>query len=312
MSLSRRAVLALPLAGCARRGSVLRLVTYQGAETPQLARSLGVFEKHGLRVELTELTGASKVMESLLGGSADAILGTYDQALAVNARGRRVTAFLLLSECHCLGLVSRRVSSLADLRGRTVGVSAPGGPMQHFVTYLLRRAGLDPSSVAFASVGIGPSSVTAVEHNVVDAAVVFHGSYLELQRRNPALHVLAETYSRQGARAALGVETFPSTSLLARSEWFAAHRDEARRLVRAFRDTVAWARSHSVDEVLARVDPSTRRETLAILIPMLSPSGLMTREAAQLSLDVLGVKLTTPLDQTFTNEFLDAPVAPPG
>jgi len=309
---TRRAFLlaAASLAAC-RRAGVLRLVTYQGAETPQIARSLGLFEEQGLRIDLQELAGAAKAMESLLGGSADVILGTYDQALQVNAQGKRVKSFMLISECHCLGLVSPAISEIATLRGRTVGVSSPGGPMQNFVAYLLKRAGLPADSVSYAAVGIGASSVTAVEHGKVDAAVVFYGSMLELKKRNPALHVLAETYTRDGARAVFHQATFPSTSLLARAEWLVQDPETARRLVRVFRATIDWMKSQPVEDVRAKLPPETRNPdaeidlaTLRVLIPMLSPTGRMTVDEAQLSLDILGVHLKTPIEDTFTNEYL--------
>ena len=315
---------AAALAACRRGGSSrLRLVSYQGAETPQIARALGLFEKHGLDVDLQELPGAAKAMQALLGGSADVILGTYDQVLQVRAQGQSVKAFLLISECHCLGLVvpqNSPVHSIADLKGRTVCVSAPGGPMQNFVAYLLRRAGLEPDDAAYAGIGIGASSVVALEHGKVDAGVVFYSSLLELKKRQPGMRILGETYTRSGSKAVFGQESFPSTCLIARTTWLDRHGDAARRMVRVFRETIDWMLASPVEAVRAQLPRESRNPdveidlaTLRILIPMFSRTGRLTRAAAQLSLDVLAAarpqltRLDVPLEETFTAAFLPAP-----
>ena len=325
----RRALLGAVLTGVAacRRNtaSSVRLVTYQGSEAPYVARALGLFEKNGLDVSIDELPGASRVMESLLARSADVVLGTYDQALQVAARGRKVRAFLLLSECHCLGLVAspkspRKPRALADLRGARVGVSSPGGPMQNFLTYLLRREGIDPDSVGVASVGIGPPALVALEYGKVDAAVVFYSTLLELRKREGEVAVLAETFTRDGARRVFGQGVFPSTCLLAETEWLERNGPAARSLVRAFQAAVRWLKSADLGKVRAMLpstgrsqDETIDRATLELLLPMLSENGRMTREAAELAFGLLAGarpemrEARIRLEDTFTNEFLAAP-----
>jgi len=322
----RRALFGAALAGltaCRRlSGTHIRLVTYQGSEAPYIARALGLFEKNGLSVELEELSGASRVMQALLAGSADVVLGTYDQALQASIRGQHVRSVLLVSECHCLGLVAspkseRKVTTLADLKGARVGVSAPGGPMQNFLTYLLRRDGIDPDSVGVAAVGIGPPALVALEYGKVDAAVVFYSTLLELRKREGGAAVLAETFTREGAKKVFGRDSFPSTCLLARSEWLAANGDAARRLVRAFRSAVGWLKTADLGNVRSMLpstghspDEAIDRATLELLVPMLSTDGRMTRESAELAYRLLVQARPelreTPInvEDTFTNEWL--------
>jgi NitT/TauT family transport system substrate-binding protein len=313
-----------PFAAACRKqkASRVRLIVYTGAETPYVAQSLGHFTQQGLEVEIQELAGAAKAMEALLGGSADVILGTLDQTLQVNAQGKSVQAFRLLSECHCLGLVvspaaSKPIRTLADLKGATVGVAAPGGPMQNFLRFLLKRNQIDPDQVNVASVGIGPSALTALERGRVDAAVVFHGTKEQLDRRGAAAPVLAETFTHEGAQKVFGQESFPSTSLIADRSWLQAGPDRAKRIVNAFHETVAWMKSQPVEEVRKRLpeqgrspDPEIDRATLGVLIPSLSSTGRIAARQARLAWDVLVSArpeiLAKPprIETCFTNEYL--------
>jgi NitT/TauT family transport system substrate-binding protein len=300
----------------------VRLITYTGAETPWVAQSLGLFAQQGLQVEIQELAGAAKAMEALLGGSADVILGTFDQTLQVNAQGKSVQAFRLLSECHCLGLVvspaaSKPIRRLADLEGATVGVAASGGPMENFLRFLLKRNSINADRVRVASIGIGPSALTALERGRVDAAVVFHGAKEQLDRRGAAAPLLAETFTREGAQSVFGQESFPSTSLIAARSWLQADPERARRVVRAFHETIAWMKAQPVEEVRKRLpeqgrspDPEIDRATLAIVVPALSSSGRIAARQARLSWDVLVSArpeiLAKPprIETCFTNEYL--------
>ncbi len=310
--------LAALLTACRTPPSSVRFVVYQGAQAPALAQSLGFLERQGLRVDLTETAGTAKAMEALLAGSADIILGTYEQALQMNAKGRAVQAFYLLNECHCLALVAipqSKVRALEGLRGATVGVAAPGGSMQFFVTHLAAGQGIPPAAFSVASIGAGPQAAVAIERAKVDAGVVLFGSYLALKQRNPQLRVLAETFTREGARRALGTDRYPAGVLLARAEWLAANRNTAENIARAMQDTVRWMQSHTIDEVRAQLpaagrlpDPAVERELLRTLIPLYSPNGRIDPEAAHAVQTLLSrsdpAVDAVVLERTYTNELI--------
>ena len=277
-SLLAAALLVAP--ACSRSGRAgVRLTTFAGAVEPYLADSLNAFREAGLIVQLQSVPGTAKAMESLLGGTADVILGTYEQTRQLAARGKPIEAVYVLDTCHCLALVSLKpgIRAISDLAGRTIGVAAAGGQMQNFARHLLRKLGREAS---YASIGTGPSAVAALESGKVDAAVVLYGGYLALKERHAELLTLAETFTPDGMEAHLGVRAYPSKSLLAEAGWAAAHRDELNRLRRAFQRTVAWMKAHSAEEILDRLPPAARSpdrdldlKMLQLLVPLLSLDG---------------------------------------
>lgn|GEM_PF-6940983 len=245
----------------------MRLAVFQGAIDPYLAAALGEFGKRSLAVEILAVPSTSKALEALMAGSADAMIGTYEQSL--QAPG--VEALAVLDTCHCLGLVTLKpeIRDAADLAGRMIGVAGFGGPMQNFARHLLR--GHDASYVA---IGVGPSSAAALERGRVDAAVVLYTTFQALKIRHPNLRVLAETFTRGGMRSALGVEAYPAKTLLARQ----GRRHPA--LVSALLETNRRMRELGAERALALLppeargpDPAVDRMLLELLIPYASLDG---------------------------------------
>jgi len=284
----------------------IRLVTFQGAEAPAIAQKLGLFEKEGLAVSLQEIAGTGKAMEALLSGSADSIVGTYEQAIQVQALGKPVVAYLQLTDCHCLAMVALKTGSL---KGKVIGVAAPGGQMQNFATTVLEQTGLSASDVSFAAIGVGPSALVAIESGKVDAAVVLANTLVPLRQRHPETVTLAETFTPEGNRRVFGTDGYPSMALLGQPDWLRSDPDRTRRLVRAMRAAVRWIRENSPETVQAKLG-SGNVEALRLHLPRYDPRGEFRLDQARTVYEFLAknnpavkaAKINLP--QTFTNEFL--------
>lgn len=265
------------LSSCSRAGGAVRLVTFTGAVDPYLAESLGEFSRQGLSVEITAVPATAKAMEALASGNADVIVGTYEQAVQMEARGLRLRPVAVLDTCHCLAIVSLSPSirSISDLPGRLVGVAGLGGQMQNFARHLL--AGRE---AAYVPIGVGQGAVTAIENSRVDAGVVLFTTFEALRQRHPDMKVLAETYSAEGMKRHLGVSSYPSKTLLATERWAAANPGRVTALRSAFLATARWMRTHSAPEILEKLpaaargpDEATDRMLLELIKPHLTLDG---------------------------------------
>jgi len=123
-----------------------------------LAEALGYYKQEGLDVTLHELEESSRVMQALLGGSADVASGAYEQAIQIAAEGQRVRAFVTVF--HGSGMVfvvspqaRRKIQTIADLKGATIGVTVPGSPSYLFANYLAARHGISPSDLTVVGIG---------------------------------------------------------------------------------------------------------------------------------------------------------------
>ncbi len=319
----RRSLLALCLivSACgSRRGAEIRLAVQPPATNnypSHLAQWLGFYKQEGLDVTISQIAGASKVLEALVGSSADVASGVYEQTIQMAAEGRGIVSFISLLRSPNFAVIAPvgEVKTLADLRGKTVGVSSVGSPSQFYLNYLLTGAGVPPGEVGTAGIGQGATAVAAVERRQVAAAVVF-GSAITVAQARGAI-ILADSRTPAGLRAIFGVDDYPASSLLARVEWLHANPDLARRMTRAILRTLAWIREHSAEEILAKIPPESRVgeaaaeiEAIRLAKPMYSTDGRIRPESAEAVRRVLAGSLAKvrdariDLSRTYSNEFL--------
>jgi NitT/TauT family transport system substrate-binding protein len=260
----------------------------------RVAESLGYFKEEGIAVDMPEVAGGAKAIEALLGGSVDVAVGSMSDAIALAAQGRYLRGILVLYARPTIALAvapssSATIRSVKDLKGHTVGVSAPGSASQHALNFLLVENGLTPDDVSTVSVGMSASSVAALEHGKVDAAVLIASAITLLEERQPEARLLADTRTPEGAKRLFGSETFPALSLLVEDAWLEKNDDTARRLVRAVKKGMHWMRDQPPKRVRDVIPQAARMATAAADLQAirtvqaaLSPDGMMSPAAAEL------------------------------
>lgn len=339
MNLSTRASLPfltvvslLSLTGCSKPAAIQsgpRLVIAIGGQAQigylptTLAAQLGHYRDEGLEVELLDFAGGSKALEALFGGSADVVSGYFDHTVQMAAEGKPLRSFVSMLRYPGLALVvspgtSRKISSIRDLAGSTVGVSAPGSSTHLLLNHLLVRNGLQPDSVSAVGVGMAAGAVAAMESGKVDAAVMAEPGISQLRARKGELRFLADTQSRRGVLDVYGVSTYPAAVLYSRTEWVEKNQILAKRLARAMRRTLAWIQAHSPEEIAARMPETMRGGDLTLYTKAIenskdrfSPDGILEDEAAQAVVRVLSesldrVRIAKPdVRQCYTNQFVE-------
>jgi NitT/TauT family transport system substrate-binding protein len=284
-----------------------------------MARELGYYRDEGLDVTIQDFPGGAKALESLLGGSADVVCGFYDHTVQLAAQGREVRAFVSLLRYPGLVAIAAAPSirGIEDLRGRTVGVSAPGSATHFFLNYLLVKNGLKPGDVSTVSIGMSATAVSSVTHGKVDAAIMTDPALQIASKARPGLRILADTRTAEGVRSVFGVDTYASAVLYSTAPWLTSHSETAQRLARAMIKTLEWMRTHSAEEIRNRMPPQFRTEdeptdveAMRIAQAMLSTDGRLTPESTEAVRRVLSLSLDQVRDahidlaKTYTNEFV--------
>lgn len=224
---------------------------------------LGYDRQEGIAIEPAELAGGTKAIEAMLGGSADVAAGSMSDAIVLAAQGRHVRGFLLMYVRPSIALAvapdkSGTIRTIRDLKRRTVGVSAPGSASHQFLNFLLVTNGLSPDDASTVSVGMSTTSISALEHGQVDAAVLLASAIPAFELRNPANAFLADTRTLEGARQVYGSEVFPALSLLAEDAWLAHNADSVQRLVRAMKKAMRWVREQPVEKIREMIPEEAR------------------------------------------------------
>lgn len=250
-----------------------------------LASKLGFFRDEGLDVSLEDLPSTPKAFQALLGGSADLVTGGYDSAIQMNLQGKSIEAIAVLERWPPFVLVvapqfAPSVRTIADLKGRQVGVASPGSATHRFLNYLLVKNGLSPSEITPVAVGVNFSMAAAVQHGKVVAAVAGPLGLELLSKSSPV--ILADCRTEHDAYEALGTSTLPSSSLMVAADWAHSHPELVRKIGTATRRSLAWIQRHSPEDIGRSMPQEYKAEDPALYVaavrdirPIFSPDGLM-------------------------------------
>src|SRR6185312_8554807 len=140
-----------------------------------LAEQLGEYTKAGVKVELVDFKGGSQSLQAVIGGSADVVSGYFDHCVNLAAKNQALQAFVVYDRYPGFALViapknTGKINSIADLKGKNVGVSAPGSSTDFFLKYILNKNKVDTNSVGVIGIGLAATAVAAMEQGSVDAA----------------------------------------------------------------------------------------------------------------------------------------------
>ncbi|WP_276861660.1 ABC transporter substrate-binding protein [Haematobacter missouriensis] len=284
-----------------------------------LAKELGNYEKHGLDVELIDFKGGSAALKAVVGGSADVVSGYYEHTISLTAKRQQLAAFVVMDRLPGIALVvgpDKQISTVAELAGKTVGVTAPGSSTDFFLKYMLSREGLDPSSASVVGVGVGATAVAALEQGGIDAVVALDPAISQLKNRHADLKMLVDTRKEADARALFGAD-YAGGALYTRQEWIDAHPEATQALAAAIVDTLKYIHETPPEEIADRMpaeligDRDIYVESLKSSLEMISRDGLMEDGAAEAVLKVMSFNspeiaaANVDLAKTYTNAFVE-------
>ncbi|MFL6414401.1 MAG: ABC transporter substrate-binding protein [Bryobacteraceae bacterium] len=285
-----------------------------------LAQELGFFADEGLEVTMSDMSGGSKALESLLAGSTDVVSSFHDQTLLLAAQGRDLKAFVLMLQSPAVLLVASpraHIRRIQDLRGSTVAVTAPGSPVHLYVEHLLIMNGLSGDDISVIGTPSTAARFSALETGKVGAAILGEPGLIMLRKRHPDVTVLADLMTRAGLKQNFGTEVYPGTALISTASWLQANPTLARGIASAVKRALRWCRDHTAHEIAERMPAAFRTEdragyeqSITHLVDALSRDGIMPREAAEAEKRMLSLRTRSAsfaqldVSRTFTNEYV--------
>lgn len=182
-----------------------------------VAKFLGYYEQEGLDVELVAVGGSNEVAIQIAAGNGD--VGEATPAQAVIGMQENASAPLDLRYFYNAGYrniwsisvpADSTVKSIADLRGKKIGVTALGSAGTTYGKAYIRSGGLDPESdVTFVPIGAGSQAVAAIKQKIVDAIVFWDAANIRFELNGIPLRALKLDEK---------LEALPDVSILARND----------------------------------------------------------------------------------------------
>lgn len=237
----------LPLAGClifalalpfflepgalqAQEKKTVRLVTvslsWNSALPLRIAIARNYFKEQGLTVEPIFIRGGPAAIAALISGEAD--FGSIGGAQAViRARARGLDMTIVGSISHSINysvIGSRSAKTVADLRGKIVGVTGAGAFSEFAMRLFLKKNNLEPGKdVIIRAVGNTTMRAAALENGLIAAAPFSPEDTVRLVAKGyPMIVNLSE------------VLDIPETIMVTRGDMLAKYPETSKRFLKAF------------------------------------------------------------------------------
>jgi NitT/TauT family transport system substrate-binding protein len=202
------------IAGSIAAAALPRLVFAQAIEKPKvmiavggknlfyylpltIAEQLGYFKDEGLDLTIVDFAGGSRALAAVVGGSADVVSGAFEHTINMQFKGQDMRAFVLQGAAPqiVLGVNPKTMpnfKTVADLKGKKIGVTAPGSSTNIMANFVLAKAGLKPSDVSIIGVGASSGAVAAMRSGQIDA-ISNLDPVITLLQRSGDLKIVADT-----------------------------------------------------------------------------------------------------------------------
>ncbi len=262
-----------------------------------IAESQGYFKAEGLDVTIVDFAGGSKALQAVVGGSADVVSGAFEHTLIMQPKGIRLRAFALQGRAPqvVLGINPKTIPnyrSVADLKGRKIGVTAPGSSTNVLANFVLAKAGLKPGDVAIIGVGAGTGAVAAMRSGQIDA-ISNLDPVITLLQRSGDLKIVSDTRIVAEADKAFG-GPMPAGCMYAPQAFIDKNPATVQAIANAIVRADKWIRAAGAAEIIKAVPESYLLGDRAVYVDAflaskgaLSADGMIPPEGAATALRAL-------------------------
>jgi NitT/TauT family transport system substrate-binding protein len=217
-----------------------------------LAKSKGYFAEEGLDVEILDIKGGgSQAASALIGGSVDFSANAIDHAIKAKVQRKDLVAIHSHVRLAMMGLVvankyKGEITSIADLKGRPLGVTSPGSQTHMVLGFLLARNGVKADDVKIIGAG-GNTMPLAIEKDSVHAGMMLDPFFTVFLKQGKG-YALVDMFTMKGTVDAMGGEV-QGTTLLTRPDVIAKKPATVQKMVNALVKANKFIASSSGEEL---------------------------------------------------------------
>ena len=204
-----------------------------------IAKDAGLFEKYGLDVNLVVIAAGNAAIGALSSGDVE-ILGAPGLTTMVSAaKGLPFAIIGTFGPADWKLAAHPSMTSIQELRGKTVGISRPGTTIEFATKRALVKLGFTPGKdVQILATGLAESNkrVMVMLQGKIDATLVSPDNLFEAEAKGLKLSVLADLKE-------LGIYTSAS-DLSARRDFLKNQRQRARAFLMGFCEAIALGKAN--------------------------------------------------------------------
>ena len=285
----------------------------------KLAEGLGYFKAEGLDVELLNESSGVDAENELLSGAVQGVVGFYDHCIDLQTKGKFVQSVVQFSQAPGeVELVSSKhpeITTMAQLRGKSLGVTGLGSSTNFLTQYLMVKAGVPLGEFISIPVGAGTTFIAAMQQGKIQAGMTTEPTISRLLKTGDA-RILVDMRTLEKTKNALG-GPYPAASLYMSTDWIEKNKPTVQKLANAFVKTLKYIQTHSAAEIAEKMpkdfytgDKNSYVKALADGKSMFTSDGVMPSGGPETVLTVLSAfsknvrGKTVDLSKTYNSEFV--------
>jgi NitT/TauT family transport system substrate-binding protein len=144
--------------------------------TPEMyAYSSGIFEEHGLDVQLQPVQGTAAAIQTLLGGATPITRVSSVDVMPGMESGQPIVAIgtqAYRSNLRIISTSENPIESAEDMEGATIGMGSIGGTSEKMLNFALDEAGVPRDSVTRQAVPVTAATYELVKQGQLDGYIV--------------------------------------------------------------------------------------------------------------------------------------------
>lgn len=248
-----------------------------------IAVAKGYFQDEGLNPKITYVRGGTATAQALISGQVDFSLNSIDHAFKAAVKGKdNLRMIVLLNQLPGMVLVANKklhneIRSIADLKGRPLGVTSKGSATHMVLASLLKKNGVNPKEVEIVSVGAS-TFPPALENSQIAGGITLEPFASILVEQGKAF-VLADLTSLSDTRRIFG-GPYNQAGVLTRQDILDQNPALAQKVVKILKRALAWINASTPEEIAASLpqevvgtDLARYINTLKKLREFYSPNG---------------------------------------
>ena len=215
-----------------------------------LAKALGYFDQEGLEAQLQHFRGGAVAGAALVGGSIEVSANALDHVIKAKQEGkelRMIVSFTHLPGTPMVVNVKHRneIKTPKDLKGRPLGVTAPGSATDLLTRFVLWKEGIKADEVKLLGVGTN-TMPAALENDQVHAAMGVDPWVTQLVKRGKG-YILVDFRTEKDTRAVFG-GPYQFTGILTRQEVIARRPEMLQHVANAMVRANRWMAANPVEK----------------------------------------------------------------
>jgi ABC-type nitrate/sulfonate/bicarbonate transport system substrate-binding protein len=267
----------------------------------------GIFKKHNLDLTLSAFGGDPKIQQAMAADGIDIGLGS-GPGLAFIVKGSPAKGVAAMADQPLIfALVVRNdgsVKSVADLKGRNVGVSGVGSVTNWLITEIARQQGWGVEGIPRVGLGSDNNRVAALKTKSVDAAIV---------NITVALRYMHTGEGKILLRFGDLVKDFHNHVIFATNKVMAEKPQAVRDFLAGWFETIRFMRKDKAKTVeiasgVMHTDPATTAEIYDEVMPMFTEDGHFKPKAletlARSFVELKTLPTAPDMSKTYTEAFL--------